>query len=127
MWFSSALRLSGTQEGLLLKIFVADSVGHGQLVAEAASGDSYSFLTNPEVSGDGKTLAYSTTINCPPQQTCKITDYAMSVVNASRLPGGFHLSRNGRYAAREGYFYHGPTGQFEIIDLSTGQKRDIAV
>jgi hypothetical protein len=127
VWFSSALRLSGTQQGRLPKIFLADSGGNVQLVAEAASGDPYSILTSPEVSGDGKTLSYSATYNCPPQQICKITDYTMSVISGSRLPGVFHLSRNGRYVAREGYFYYGPTGQFEIIDLSTGQKRDIAV
>jgi uncharacterized protein (TIGR03437 family) len=127
VWFSSALRLSGSQEVLLPKIFVADSDGNVQLVAEAASGDPYSNLTNPEVSGDGKVLAYSATFNCPPQETCKIADYKISVVNGLRLPGAFHLSRNGRYVAREGYFYYGPTGQFEIIDLTTVEKRDIAV
>lgn len=127
VWFSSALRLSGTQQGVLPKIFGADSSGNVQLIAEAPSGDPYSLLTNPEVSGDGKTLAYQATYNCPPQQTCHITDYTMSTVNGSRLPGVFHLSRNGRYVARESYFYNGPTGQFEIIDLGTGRKQDIAV
>lgn len=127
VWFSSALRLRGTQQNLLPKIFVADTAGSVKLVAEAAAGDQYSILTNPEVSGDGKTFAYRAAYNCPPQVTCKILEATMSVVNGSRLPGIVHLSRGGRYAAREAYSYFGPTGQFEIIDLSTGQKQDIAV
>jgi hypothetical protein len=39
VWFSSALRLRGTQENLLPKIFMADALGNVQLVAETASGD----------------------------------------------------------------------------------------
>jgi uncharacterized protein (TIGR03437 family) len=131
VWFSSALRIGGTQQSLLPKIFMADALGNVQLVAEAAPGDSYSILSNPEVSGDGKTLAYTASYNCPPQQICKILDYTMGVVSTANgpltLPGTFHLSRNGRYMAREGYSFFGPTGQFEIIDLTTRQTREIPV
>src|SRR5260370_39377265 len=58
-------------------------------------------------------------------------DYTKGVVSTANgpltMPGTFHLSRNGRYVAGEGYFYSGPTGQLEIIDLTTQQKRDVLV
>ena len=127
VWFSSALRLRGTQQNLLPKIFVADTAGNVKLVAEAASGDPYSNLSNPEVSGDGKTLAYRAAYSCMPEVNCRPIESSMSVVNGSRFPGIVHLSRSGRYAAREAYSYAGPTGQIEIIDVSAGKKQDVAV
>ena len=50
VWFSSSLRLRGTQQNLIPKIFMADALGNVQLVAQVTSGDPYSILTTPEVS-----------------------------------------------------------------------------
>jgi uncharacterized protein (TIGR03437 family) len=135
VWFSSALRLRGTQQNLLPKIFVADALGNVQLVAQVTSSDPYSLLTNPEVSGDGSVLSYLAGYNCLRQiygGFCHDeVDGSEGVVSTAKgpltLPGAFHLSRNGRYVVREGYVYSGPTGQFEIIDLTTQQKRDVLV
>jgi uncharacterized protein (TIGR03437 family) len=135
VWFSSALRLRGTQQNLLPKIFVADALGNVQLVAQVTSSDPYALLTNPEVSGDGSVLAYVAGYNCARQiygEYCHDeVDGREGVVTTAKgpltLPGAFHLSRNGRYVVREGYYYSGPTGQFEIIDLTTQQKRDVPV
>src|ERR1035438_9063985 len=64
VWFSSSLRLRGTQQNLYPKIFVADALGNVQLVAQVTSSDPYSLLTHPEVSGDGSVLAYVAGYNC---------------------------------------------------------------
>ena len=130
VWFSSWLRLSGSQQNFIPKIFVADSSGNVQLVAQAATSEphTYSLFGSPEVSGDGNTLAYQETYYCPPQLNCPyVSDFAMSTVNGYTRPGRFHLSRNGRYIAREGYSYSGPTAQFQIIDLTTQQARSVAI
>jgi uncharacterized protein (TIGR03437 family) len=135
VWFSSSLRLRGTQQNLIPKIFVADALGNVQLVAQVTSSDPYSLLTHPEVSGDGSVLAYVAGYNCLLQiygGYCHgEVDSREGVVSTAKgpltLPGAFHLSRNGRYVVREGYVYSGPTGQFEIIDLTTQQKRDVLV
>ena len=135
VWFSSSLRLRGTQQNLLPKIFVADALGNVQLVAQVTSSDPYALLTHPEVSGDGSVLAYVAGYNCARQiygEYCHDeVDSSEGVVSTAKgpltLPGAFHLSRNGRYVVREGYVYSGPTGQFEIIDLTTQQKRDVLV
>jgi uncharacterized protein (TIGR03437 family) len=151
VWFSSWLRLSGSQEMNTPKIFVADANGGVQLVAQAATDQprSYASLSNPEVSGDGNTLAYLAAWYCPPPLGCFVpSEYSMATVNAYTLPGRFHLSRNGRYVAREGYDFsretltgraagpeaqrrppkrRGPTAQIQIIDLTTKQARSIAV
>jgi uncharacterized protein (TIGR03437 family) len=122
VWFSSALGLKGTQQTPLPKIFVSDSQGNVQLVAQSDR-----LLTNPEASGDGRVLAYQSAYDCPLGATCRQPDQTQSVVGNLVLPGIFHLSHNGRYVAREGYDYFGPTGQFEVIDLTTQQRRDILV
>jgi uncharacterized protein (TIGR03437 family) len=135
VWFSSSLRLRGTQQNLIPKIFMADALGNVQLVAQVTSSDPYSLLTHPEVSGDGTVLAYVAGYNCARQiygEYCHDeVDSSEGVVSTAKgpltLPGVFHLSRNGRYVVREGYVYSGPTGQFEIIDLTTLQKRDVLV
>src|SRR5260370_1402202 len=101
VWFSSSLRLRGTQQNLIPKIFMADALGNVQLVAQVTSGDPYSILTTPEVSSDGSVLAYSAGYNCPVQVTCKVMDYAKGVVSTANRPltiaATFHLSCNGRY------------------------------
>ena len=134
VWFSSALRLRGTQQNLYPKIFVADALGNVQLVAQVTSSDPYSLLTHPEVSGDGSVLAYLAGYNCLGQiygGECHVVDGTEGVVSMAKgpltMPGIFHLSRNGRYVVREGYNYSGPTGQLEIIDLTTQQKREVLV
>ena len=135
VWFSSSLRLRGTRQNLLPKIFVADALGNVQLVAQVTSSDPYALLTHPEVSGDGSVLSYVAGYNCARQiygEYCHDeVDSSEGVVSTAKgpltLPGAFHLSRNGRYVVREGYVYSGPTGQFEIIDLTTQQKRDVLV
>ena len=131
VWFSSALPLRGTQQNLLPKIFMVDALGNVQLIAQVTTSNPYSILTNPDVSGDGSVLAYLASYNCPAQTVCKVPDYTNGVVSTSNGPltmsGNFHLSRNGRYVAREGYFYFAPTGQFEVIDLTTQQKRSVLV
>ena len=135
VWFSSSLRLRGTQQNLLPKIFVVDALGNVQLVAQVTSSDPYALLTHPEVSGDGSVLAYVAGYNCLlliyGEYCHDEVDSSEGVVSTAKgpltLPGAFHLSRNGRYVVREGYVYSGPTGQFEIIDLTTLQKRDVLV
>ena len=135
VWFSSSLRLRGTQQNLIPKIFVADALGNVQLVAQVTSSDPYALLTHPEVSGDGSVLSYVAGYNCARQiygEYCHDeVDSREGVVSTAKrpltMPGAFHLSRNGRYVVREGYVYSGPTGQFEMIDLTTQQKRDVLV
>ncbi|SPE26990.1 conserved exported hypothetical protein [Candidatus Sulfopaludibacter sp. SbA3] len=131
VWFSSALQLRGTQQNQFPKIFIANASGNVQLIAQAAASDSYSLLTNPEVSGDGTVLAYTAEYYCPGHVACRATDYSQGVVTTANgpliLPGTFHLSRNGRYLLRENYTYSAPTDQFEVIDLTTLQKRDVLV
>ena len=65
------------------------------------------------------------------QVVCIVADYTKGVVSTAKgpltVPGALHLSRNGRYIAREFYSYSGPTRQFEIIDLTTQHKQDILV
>ena len=130
--FSSALRLRGTQQSQFRKIFMADALSNVRLVAQVTSGDSYAILIDPEVSGDASVLVYTAYYDCSPAQShCGVVDYTNGVISTANgtltLPGNFHLSRNGRYVARENYAYFGPTGQFEIIDLTSLKKRSVPV
>src|SRR6266478_6214753 len=87
VWFSSALRLRGTQQNLIPKIFMADAMGNVQLVAQVTSGDPYAILTNPEVSGDGSVLAYSAGYNnCPQHRVCFVADTTEGVVSTVTGP-----------------------------------------
>jgi uncharacterized protein (TIGR03437 family) len=132
VWFSSALQQRGANQNQLSKIFSADLQGNIQLLAQSTTGnDSNSIFTSPEVSADGAVLSYEALYDCPVDMVCRAGVAEEGIVSGKSgpltLPGIFHLSRNGRYIAWEGYDYFGPTNQIELIDLTTAQHYPILV
>lgn len=131
VWFSTPLRLRGTDEASnYAKIFSADAQGN---VVLAAQTDGFYDLINPEASGDGAVFAYTESLNCTwgNPETCWWNSPFQGVISTVSGPflqdGIFHLSRNGRYVMHESYYYEGPTEQIEVIDLASMQSVQIPV
>ncbi len=132
VWFSSPLRLRGTDQQLYDKLFTADADGHVTLLLQRPPDNPYHLLNHPEVSGDGRTLVYLARYYCPPQITCRVDVGSYGVMNVPgqsdiEVTGSIHLSRNGRYVIRDSYRYLGPTDQVEMINLQTGARHQIPV
>lgn len=123
-WFSSALVQSGADQHGREKIFRVDAQGNVELVEQQPFTGQYRLL-NPQVSSDGRRLAYWVDVYCPPGITCRPIEPDHSVVSTEGQPdrefaGHVEMSRNGRYLLRHSYGYFGPTDQVELIDLETG-------
>src|SRR5713226_1479469 len=118
VYFSSSLRLSGTDQFEHPKIFAAD-VASVRLFAQRKpenfselaqrSGQLDRFWTNffyliePELSGDGSLVAFNAGRTCFPSQGCNMDMFEGNVVGppgrpALQFPGKVKLSRNGRFA-----------------------------
>jgi hypothetical protein len=122
VWFSSRLRQGSTNQHDRDKVFVADNQGSIDLVAQRPLDDFYPLLSHPQVSADGRTLAYSTTPDC--LEPCPELFPYRSIVSVAGQPdreflGYVEMSRNGRYLLRHSYGYFGPSEQVELIDLET--------
>src|ERR1022692_2629537 len=133
LYFSSTLRLRGSTESDAPKIF-----RHGasfSLVREVLRDDSvpdqlsnYYMLIEPQVSGDGKVVAYTSTLECyASQSTVCGTQYLPNVVGGSAIPthnigyGHARLSPDGRYLATC-CLADQITPQIDIFDFATGQS-----
>jgi uncharacterized protein (TIGR03437 family) len=127
-WFSTPLQLRGSSQGGYANIFTSDSEGNLTLVATNPPYD----LIATDASGDGSVLAYTGIPGCHVLGAgCQYIDALHGTVSA---PAGqliengiFHVSRNGRYALHDSYYYQGPTEQIETIDLASMQRNPISV
>jgi len=132
LYFSSTLRLRGSDSSDAPKIF-----SHGatfRLVREVDRDNSvpdhqtnYYMLVEPQVSGDGKVVAYTSGQECYQSQseTC-VGQYVANVLGSnilgSNLPlGHARLSPDGRYLVTC-CVTTGLLPQFKIIDLTTGRS-----
>jgi uncharacterized protein (TIGR03437 family) len=132
LYFSSTLRLRGSTESDAPKIF-----RHGasfSLVREVLRDDSvpdqlsnYYMLIEPQVSGDGKVVAYTSTLECyASQSTVCGTQYLPNVVGENPFPthalgeGHARLSPDGRYLATC-CLADQISPQIGIFDFATGQ------
>src|ERR1039457_3477260 len=132
LYFSSTLRLRGSTESDAPKIF-----RHGakfDLVEEVLRDNSipnqlsnYYMLIEPQVSGDGKVVAYTSTLECyASQSTVCGTQYLPNVVGENPFPthalgeGHARLSPDGRYLATC-CLADQISPQIGIFDFATGQ------
>ena len=133
LYFSSTLRLRGSTESDAPKIF-----RHGatfDLVQEVLRDDSipdqlsnYYMLIEPQVSGDGKVVAYTSTLECyASQSTVCGTQYLPNVVGGNPFSthalgwGHARLSPDGRYLATC-CLADQITPHIGIFDFATGQS-----
>jgi hypothetical protein len=135
VYFSSALRLRGTDQFFHDKIFRYSSSGL-ELVAErdlAPSTDprfsNYYRLLEPDVSGDGKVLSYVAARDCYGGSGCIYQEINQGLVELQwfelTLPGKVQLSRSGRYALQ--FSSTAPLSQVVLKDLTTGANTNVAV
>ena len=141
LYFSSPLRIKGTDQYLHPKIFSWDNVNGIRLYEQRTPdvpfptrfapivGAQYFSLVAPDVSSDGSTVAITGIRLCAAIESCilGIEDYQSTIYTASRpaidVPGSATLSPNGRYALLRSSAFS-PTGnsKMSLCDLQTGQQ-----
>jgi uncharacterized protein (TIGR03437 family) len=142
LYFSSPLRIKGTDQYLHPKIFSWDNVNGIRLYEQrtpdvpfptpaipGAPGAHYFSLVAPDVTGDDATVAVTGIRLCAFSDSCLVAleEYQSSIYAAGRpsidVPGTASLSRNGRYALlRSSVFSPFGNSKMSLLDLQTGQQ-----
>ena len=140
LYFSSPLRMKGTDQYLHPKIFTWDSVNGIQLYEQRASdvlfplpvfgflGTQFFSLVAPDVSSDGSTVALTGIRFCNISNICvsDVEEYQSTIYRTGQAivaPGSGSLSRNGRFALLRSSISGLPVpSKIQLLDLQTGQQ-----
>jgi uncharacterized protein (TIGR03437 family) len=141
LYFSSPLRIKGTDQYFHPKIFTWDSTNGIRLYEQRTSdvpfpisnfgfiGTHFFSLVAPDVSSDGSTVAVTGIQFCNFSDVCvfDIEEYQSTIYRAGQPPitssGSATLSRNGRYALlRSSINRVVLPPQMQLMDLETGQQ-----
>jgi uncharacterized protein (TIGR03437 family) len=140
LYFSSPLRMKGTDQYLHPKIFIWDSIGGVRLYLERASdvpfplptygfaGTQFFSLVSPDVSSDGTTVAVTGIRFCDVSSICVtgLEQYQSTIDKSGQAPvmasGSASLSRNGRFALFRSSILLPVPAQMQLLDLQTGQQ-----
>ena len=140
LYFSSPLRIKGTDQYLHPKIFSWDPMNGVRLYQERLSdvpfplppqfsGTQFFSLVAPDVSSDGSTVAVTGIRFCNVSDICvtELEEYQSTIYKSGQSPvtasGSASLSRNGRFALlRSSLNFVPPPFQMQLLDLQTGQK-----
>lgn len=134
VYFSSALRLKGTNQFLHSKIFrvgpgPVELVEQRERVGVLLPTNAY-WLHSPQVSGDGLLIAYTATLFCGSGSSCLLREVNYTSVRDLRtgrvreIAGTVRLSRNGRYALVGSRGFGNPP--VSLLDLETGERTSMS-
>ena len=140
LYFSSPLRMKGTDQYLHPKIFSWDPINRVRLYLERASdvpfplpilfsGTQFFSLVAPDVSSDGGTAAVTGIRFCNVSDICvtESEEYQSTIYESGQPPlmasGSASLSRNGRFALFRSSIGGLPApSKMQLLDLQTGQQ-----
>jgi hypothetical protein len=141
LYFSSSLRIKGTDQYFHPKIFTWDTVNGIRLYEQRKSdvpvpissfgfiGSHFFSLVAPDLSSDGSTVAVTGVRFCNFSDVCilSLEEYQSTIYTAGQATitasGSATLSRNGRYALLRSSIHGAPlSSRVQLVDLQTGQQ-----